>query len=114
MTSGEYMCLLPTGCNGDVQEQNSQARNSTASYPTGDDGQHQNPSQGLFVQIHKPASYTDHYPLGLGLYLVFLPLAPAQLTPAHIHYICVDWPWNFGLAEAAYHLHHGLAGLGSL
>lgn len=106
--------MLPTGCNGDFQEQNNQTRNSTASYPTGDDGQCQNSSQGLFVQIHKPASHTDHYPIGLGLYLVFLSLATAQLTPAHVHSVSVNWPWDLGVAEAAYHLHHGLAGLDPL
>lgn len=100
------MYVFPTGCNGDFQEQNNKARNSTASYPTGDDGQPQNPPQGLFLQIHKPASHSDHYPLGRGLYIVFLPFALAQLTPAHLHCIYDHWAWDLGLAEAACHLYY--------
>lgn len=109
LISDECVCLLPAGGHRDFQEPNIQARNSTASQSTGDNGEPQKLSPGVFVPIHKPAPHTDQHPLGLCLHCVLLPLTPDQLAPVYMHCSYAAWPWGIGLAEAAY---HGLADVG--
>lgn len=104
----------PAGDHGDLQEPNIQAGDATASHPTGGSRAPPKPSSEDVVQVRESALLTGSHPLGLYLHLVCLPLITDHLTPVHLHHPDADWAWGTGLAEAACHPCHRLAGMGLL